>query len=126
MQDKILFKIIAIGLILGGIGITAEIIADSKTLKKPFSQKQKRDLYDKINTPKNKHLFTPKLESFTNANTASINKLPITHKEMRENMNLFSRDYRHLENIRKNINSDKPISEFIKQTENPNSIHQQH
>ena len=120
MQDKILFKIVAIGLLLGGIGITAEIIADSKTLKKPLSQKQKRDLYNKTNTPKNKHLFTPKIESFTNANTASINKLPITHKKMRENINLFSRDYRHLENIRKDINSDKPIGEFIKQTENPN------
>ena len=33
MQDKILFKIVAIGLLLGGIGITAEIISESKTLK---------------------------------------------------------------------------------------------
>ena len=41
---------------------------------------------------------------------------------MRENMNLFSRDYRHLENIRKNMNSDKPIIEFIKETENVLSI----
>ena len=77
MQDKILYKIVAIGLLLGGIGITAEIIADSKTLKKPLSQKQKRDLYNKTNTPKNKHLFTPKIESFTYANTALINKLPL-------------------------------------------------
>ena len=55
MQDKILLKIVVIGLLLGGIGITAEIIAESKILKKPLSQKQKRNLYNKINTTNNNY-----------------------------------------------------------------------